>query len=182
MQHTFTERLGDQFGFVQREPEPLADCEAGSPHREWCVPVDHVGDLTRPNRELVVLDHFGDQSEIERALGGQPLLLAEQRHPHRDIDRDRAREPHHLPTRHDPDADVRIEELRTIGRDRDVAGGHEVEAGTAADPVDCHHDRLRHGTERRGRLLRRVPLTEVRQVPTLVRNLSIGGHALHIGA
>ena len=54
--------------------------------------------------------------------------LPDERHAHGDVERERAREPHHLATRHEADAHVRIEELGAVRGDRDVAGGDEVEA------------------------------------------------------
>ena len=83
---------------------------------------------------------------------------------------------------HEPDAHVRIEELRPVGGDRDVAGGDEVEAGAAADPVDRDDDRLGHGTERRRGFLGRLPFPEVREVPPLVRHLAVVAHAFDVGA
>ena len=93
-----------------------------------------------------------------------------------------ARDPDHLPAGHEADAHVRIEELRPVGGDRDVAGGDQVEAGTTADPVDHDHDRLGHGTERRRRFLGRLPFPEVREVPALVRHLAVVGDAFDVGA
>ena len=81
-----------------------------------------------------------------------------------------------------PDAHVRVEELRPIGRDHDVAGRHEVEARTAAQPVHRGEDRLGHRAERRRRLLRRVPLRVRREVGLVVDDAAVVGDLGHVGA
>src|SRR3546814_6724561 len=93
-----------------------------------------------------------------------------------------AGEAHHLPTGDEPDAHVRVEELGPVRCDRDVACGDPVEAGAAAQPVDGHDGGLGHRAERRGALLRSLPLRVGRQVGLVVDHTSVLWDLLYVGA
>ena len=139
-------------------------------------------DLARPLEQPVVLDDLGDEPELVRPLRAHALVPARERDAHRDVGRQRAREPHHLAARHQADAHVRVEELGPIGRDHDVAGRDPVEARAAAQPVDRGEDRLGHRAERRRAFLRRFPLRVRRQVRLVVDDAPVVGDLGDVGA
>ena len=115
------------------------------------------------------------------ALRAHALVPPGERDPHRDVGRQHAREAHHLTTRHQPDADVRIEELGLIRRDDDVAGGDPVEAGAAAQAVDRGENRLGHRAERRRPFLRRLPLRVGGEVRLVVDDAPVVGDVGDVG-
>ena len=180
--HALAERLGEDLRLVQRQVEALADREARAADGERGVAIDDRRDLARALEEPLVRHHLGHQAEVVRALRAEPLVAAGERDAHRDVERQHARETHHLAPRHEPDADVRVEELGALGRDGDVAGGHQVEPGAAAEPVHRGQDGLGHRPERRRRLLRRLPLRVGRQVGLVVDHAAVVGDLRHVGS
>ena len=182
VEHTLAERLREDLGVVERQVEPLADREPRAAHCERRVAVDQLCDLARSRQQLVTFDDLGDEAELVGPLRAEALLLAEQRHPHRDVDRERTGDAHHLAPGHETDAHMGVEELRVVRRDGDVTGRDQIHARPTADAVHCDDDRLRHRAERRGRLLGRLPLLVLRQVGAFVGCLAVRGDLLHVGA
>src|SRR5665213_560894 len=156
--------LGHDLGFVEREVATLADREARAAHGERRIAVHDPGDLSRALEQTIVLDHLGHEPELVGPLRAHALMAARERQAHGDVRGERTRQPNHLTTGHQPNADVGVEELGPLGRNDDVAGRHEVETRATAQAVDRGEDRLGHRPERRRRLLRRFPLLVGRQV------------------
>src|SRR5439155_22838406 len=106
-----TERLGEELGFVERQPEPFADRKSRSSYGEWRIAVDQRGDLACSLRKAFGRDELCDEAEVVRPLRTQPLVPSRERDPHRDVERKHTREAHDLAARHQTDADVRVEAL-----------------------------------------------------------------------
>ena len=92
--------------------------------------------------QLVVRHDLGDQAHLVGALRAHALVAAEQRHAEADGDRHAARHVHHLVRRDEADRDVRIDEVRLLGGDRDVGLGDQIEREAGDDAVHRRDHRL----------------------------------------
>ena len=155
----FGRRVGGDLGLADRVAEPRVD--EALLHGRPVGPVERLpdgahgalgggaglggdagGDLVGPRPELGALDHLGDEADLQRGLGGDPLVVAHQRDAQRLGQADLAHQPDRLERADQAVGDVRVEEGGVGRADDDVGLVEEVEGAGRADALHRAHHRL----------------------------------------